>query len=392
MSVERGGILAALVLLVAAGCSRNEPRETVLAEAYVGPSTLRLRQDLTSPTADGPTLGHGEKVEIIGRRRIFVRVRTARGERGWVLMRQLLSPRQMEDLNRLAERAARMWSHGVATVYDPLNVHTEPNRQAPSFYQIQPGEHVHVVAQRLAPRVPYQNPALLPPPSRPASRAARRRKEEKLLVPMPPAPKPPPNWLELSHATPEELAQRRPPKPTPVDTWALVRLPNGRAGWVLARALRMEIPDEVAQYSEGHRITSYFSVGQVRDGDQIKHNWLWTTISPGDYPYDFDSFRYFVWNVRRHRYETAYVQRRLKGYFPVKVHPVEVTLGGRKQTWPGFSVILEGEDGVRYRHTYAYQVYLVRLVSKTPWQPEGPEEEWAALAAPVGTDRQLAVQ
>jgi len=388
---NRGGALAAFAVLLASGCSNNQPRETVLAEAYVGPSALRLRQDLASPTADGAVLKHGERVEIIGRRRIFVRVRTARNERGWVLMRQLLSPRQMEDLNRLAERAAPMWSHGVATVYDPLNVHTEPNRQAPSFYQIQPGEHVDVVAQRVEPRGPYQNPALLPPPARPAPKRPRRD-SEKLLLPMPPAPKPPADWLQLSRATPAELAERRPPKPVPVDTWALVRLPNRRAGWVLAKALRMEIPDEVAQYSEGHRITSYFSVGQVRSGDQVKHNWLWTTISPGDHPWDFDSFRYFVWNVRKRRYETAYVERKLRGYFPVRVHPVEVAVGGRKQTWPGFSVVVEEADGLRYRKTYAYQVYLVRLVSRTPWQPVNEEGEWVALAEPERTALSHAVQ
>jgi len=345
-----------------------------VGEAYVGPATLRLRRELTSHTPDGETLRHGERVEIIGRRRVFVKVRTAGGARGWALMRQLLSPQQMEELNKLAQRAAAMPSHGLATVYEPLNVHTDPNRQAPSFHQIREGEHVEVVAQTLAPRVPFQNPALLPrqAPPAPARRPPKRRDGEIPAPAMPLAPKPPPDWLELSRTPPEVLAQRaaRPAKAVPVDTWALVRLKTGRAGWVLARMLRMEIPDEVAQYSEGHRITSYFSVGQVKDGQEIKHNWLWTTIAPGDHPYDFDSFRYFVWNVRRHRYETAYVERNLKGYFPVLVHPVQVTLGRKTQTWPGFSLIVEEADGVRYRRTYAYQVYLVRLVGKTPWQQE----------------------
>ena len=71
----------------------------------------------------------------------------------------------------------------------------------------------------------------------------------------------------------------------------------------------MAIPDDVAQYAEGHRITSYFALSDVRDGDAVKHNWLWTTIASGDHPYDFDSFRVFTWSLRRHRYETAYIQR-----------------------------------------------------------------------------------
>ncbi len=370
-------LLAALC--VAVGCSTRQPREVVLAEAYVGPSSVRLRRELTSTAPDGAVLRHGEKVQIIGRRRVFVRVRTASGETGWILMRHLLAREQMEQLDRLAERASRMPSHGQATVYAPLNVHTEPNRQAPAFHQIQEGEIVDVLLQRVEPRVPYRNPALLPPPAKPAPLAARRRKAPPPGLSLPPAPKPPDNWLELSGWTSERLAQRV-VRSLPTDTWALVRLKNGRAGWVLARPLRMEIPDEVAQYSEGHRITSYFSVGKVIDRGETKHNWLWTTIGPGNHPYDFDSFRYFVWNTRRHRYETAYVERKLKGYFPVRVQPVEVQLGGRRQTWPGFSVIVEEADGQRYRKTYAYQVYLVRLVSKEPWQPVGEEAEWWALA------------
>lgn len=365
------------------GCTPTAQRETVLGEAYVGPAALRLRRDPASPTADGATLRHGERVLIVGRRRIFLKVRAASGAEGWVLARQLLSPKQMEELNRLAERAARLPSHGTATVYEPLNVHSEPNRQAPSFYQIREGEPVEVLVQKLAPRTPYQNPALLPAPQRPQPLLRKRASRSSRIPPppLPPAPSPPANWLELSRTPPEILAQRQPPKPVPVDTWALVRLKNGRAGWVLARMLRMEIPDEVAQYSEGHRITSYFSVGQVKDGDQMKHNWLWTTIAPGNYPYDFDSFRYFVWNVRRHRYETAYVERRLKGYFPVTVHPVQVTLGKKQQTWPGFSLVVEEADGVRYRRTYAYQGYLVRLIEKVPWrEPEGE-------APPAATSR-----
>ena len=153
-----------------------------------------------------------------------------------------------------------------------------------------------------------------------------------------------------------------------MDDWSLVRLPNGRAGWVLMGMLRMNIPDEVAQYSEGHRITSYFSLGQVRDGGAVKHNWLWTTISKGLQPYQFDSFRYFVWSLRHHRYETAYIEKNLKGYYPVELHSVRVTSGKRAETMPGFSLIVEEKDGLRYRRTYIYQTYVVRLASKTRWE------------------------
>jgi hypothetical protein len=119
----------------------------------------------------------------------------------------------------------------------------------------------------------------------------------------------------------------------------------------------------VAQYAEGHRITSYFSLGDVRDGDQVKHNWLWTTIAKGFEPYEFDSARVFIWSLRRHRYETAYIEKKLKGYYPVEVRAE----GG---TPPSFSLIVEEKDGARYRRTYAFQGYRVRMIAKVRLLPQ----------------------
>ncbi|MGE5645503.1 MAG: hypothetical protein ACM336_06900 [Acidobacteriota bacterium] len=363
-------VLPAVALFCAlAGCSSGPSRQSEIGEAFAGPATLKIRKEIDPRSPEVVTVTHGERLGIVGRRRRFVRVRTTKGIEGWTDMRQLLASEQMADLNRLAETAQYLPSQGAATVFEALNVHTQPNRQAPSFYRIKEGELVDVVAHELTPRVPFENKAILPPRA-PKPKPEPKKKEEPRVpkVPMPPAPKPPADWLELSKLPvmpPEPEKEEAPPKPVPVDDWSLVRLKNGRAGWVLTGSLKMDIPDEVAQYSEGHRITSYFATGDVHDNGQVRHHWLWTTITSGRVPYEFDSFRYFIWNTRRHRYETAYVERNLKGFFPVEVHPVTVTNAGKTEKFPGFSIIVE-ENGVRYRKTYSYQVYLVRLVSKEP--------------------------
>jgi hypothetical protein len=94
----------------------------------------------------------------------------------------------------------------------------------------------------------------------------------------------------------------------------------------------------------------------VRDRDVVKNNWLWTTINKGGQPYEFDSFRVFVWSLKHHRYETAYIERNIVGYYPVQVSSTESS--------PSFSVVLEGVDGMRYRKTYSFDSFRIRMVAK----------------------------
>jgi hypothetical protein len=161
-----------------------------------------------------------------------------------------------------------------------------------------------------------------------------------------------------------------------MDDWNLVRTKDGKVGWVLMRALSMGIPDEVAQYAEGHRITSYFALGHIEGGDSSKNDWLWTTITKGLEPYEFDSFRVFVWSRKHNRYETAYIERKVIGHYPVEVD----NSGGV----PRFSLILEGVGGQLIRKTFTFEGYRVRMVSKEPYQVSKPVEPPSqGVAAPT---------
>jgi hypothetical protein len=394
-------VFAVLPLAFLAGCSAAKSGPPAIGEAYVGPATLNLRQELAVRSRVAAVVKHGDRLDVLRTRRRFVEVRAAGGAVGWTDSRELLSTGQMRELRRLARSAATMPSQGAATVDEPLNIHTEASRNAPSFAQIPENGSVDVVGHRVAPRFgPANSEAIVirrpPPPRRP-----QRPEKVSARLPAPPvsAPPPPPaNWLDLSKSAPpapgdDELSKAMfPPrdaapepapvaKPVPMEDWSLVRTKDGRAGWVLSRMLIMAIPDEVAQYAEGHRITSYFALGDVPDGDALKHVWLWTTMAGHDEPYEFDSFRVFVWSLRHHRYETAYIDRDVRGYYPVEAHKGAGDMGAGAT----FSVILQDKEGQVVRRTYAFNGYRVSLTRTEPYQihPEKTTSEIAAAAPGV---------
>jgi SH3-like domain-containing protein len=391
---------AALLLLACCGsfalasCHSSAPGASqmpVLGIAYVGPVSLNLRQDMAAKSPGVTEVKHGDRLDIIDVRRRLVRVRTVTGAEGWVDANLLLSAQQMDELRKLAKDARKLPSQGAATVFETLNMHTEPNRPSPSFHQIPEGGAVEVLAHRATPRsaVRPRGAALVKAAApQKASKPKAPKKGVVYLLPLPAAPAPPANWEKISRPRASDLPDFAPLEPPAVslDDWDLVRTKDGTVGWVLARMLYMAVPDDVAQYAEGKRITAYLALGDVQDGDQLKHNWLWTTAASDLKAAEFDSFRVFVWSKSRHRYETAFIERNVTGFYPVELADVtaaesgDKNSGGRKTSGrnrerdrdpnadqeKGFSVLVQDKDGALYKRIYGFSGYHVRLISKTP--------------------------
>ena len=114
----------------------------------------------------------------------------------------------------------------------------------------------------------------------------------------------------------------------------------------------------------GQRIQACFVLNRVhdedRDGDKDVPQYLVLMTEPKDgLPFDFNSFRVFTWNLRRHRYETAYRERNIMGFLPVSVGSQNFDKEG---TQPIFTLKLQNEDGQTTAHTYRLAGPLVRRV------------------------------
>jgi hypothetical protein len=365
-------------------CACNTERPDTQQYAYIAPASVNLRSQLNQKNSTVAVLRHGERVIVLDVRRRYVRLRTNKREEGWVDSLDLLSPGEMQRIQRERARALSLPSEGLATTYETANIHLDPNRKSPAFAQVPEGASVSILERKITPRAgPPPRSLLVFERPRPALRKPRKERQNKtsLKPPKPPRPAPPANWQEIwgvdhdvgentpidteenkKRATSTEPAQ--PAKPVILDAWNFIRTKNNQVGWMLSRNLMMSIPDEVAQYAEGKHITSYFELGTVNDERQgPKRNWLWTTASEGQTP-DFDSWRVFLWNRHRHRYETSYRQRDLEGYFPVHVDPADPAVPGRT-----FQLVTRDDDGKFRRRNYRFDGTRVHLIGTENYDP-----------------------
>jgi len=241
---------------------------------------------------------------------------------------------------------------------------------------------VDVVERDLIPRVPFEPRASCRLPSLPlcASPSPNRRRPHPASADARQPPKVPADWLEMSEtAEPDPTHKRRPrtraekeaPKPVPLDDWTLVRLAKRPRGLGADGDAAHEHPGRGGAVFGGasdHGLPGHGG-REGRGADQ--HNWLVDDAGGHAAILRLRQLPCFVWNVKRHRYETAHIEKNLRGYYPVEAHPVKMMAGKREAELPGVLVDRGDEDGVRWRKLYGF-----------PYLPRGAAEEGAVAPAP----------
>jgi SH3-like domain-containing protein len=310
-----------------AGCNRGRGR--VLEIAYVSGIQVNLRDHVAAVYEKAGVVKNGERVEVLDHDRRFVKVRTASGATGWMEQRYLVGQDVFDQIQKLTadNQSDPVQAQGVTR--NDTNLHVEPGRDTEHLYQISSGEKLSLLKRGTA-----EKPGVVAPPSRSATPGANPRdKKEPLPV---------------------------------IEDWWLVRDSNNRVGWVLARMVDVDVPLDVAQYAEGQRIVACFVLNQVRDGDKKIAQYLTALTEPKDgLPFDFNQIRVFTWNVKRHRYETAY-RERMKGVLPVTVAQETFDKEG---LLPVFIVREQDDNGNVTERKYKLNTPIVRRVLAPGEQP-----------------------
>jgi hypothetical protein len=214
------------------------------------------------------------------------------------------------------------------------NLHTTPGRETEHLYQLSAGAKVSVLKRATAEKQPGAAPA----PVRSARLSAK-------------------------------------PSGPALEDWWLVRDAQNHVGWVLARMVDLDVPLDIAQYAEGQRFVAFFQLDQVQDPgkdgpDKNVSQYVAAITEPHDgMPYDYDQIRVFTWNIRKHRYETAYRERGLDGVLPVTVGNENFDKEG---TLPTFTLRVKDDGGNVTERKYKLNTPIVRRVLAPGEQKEVP--------------------
>ena len=292
----------------------------MLEVAYVSAPEAMLRDQVAQMYNRVGSVKNGERVEIIDREKRFARVRTASGLEGWIEQRNLVDQKTFDQLQLLVRQNQNDPVQAPGVLRNDTNLHVTPGRETEHLYQLASGAKVSILKRATAEKQMAGPAVVKPMPGR---------------------------------------AGKAPTGPA-VEDWWLVRDSQGRVGWVLARMVDVDAPLDIAQYAEGQRFVAFFVLDEVSDGDKKVPQYLCLLTDPHDgLPFDYDQVRVFTWNVRKHRYETAYREHGLDGFLPVTVTSEAFDKEG---TLPVFILQVKDDSGNLVERKYKLNTPIVRRV------------------------------
>jgi SH3-like domain-containing protein len=335
-----------LCLAFLSACNRG--REHVLETAYVSAVQAILRDHVAAVYEKTGVVKNGDRVEVLDHDRRFVKVRTSAGITGWVEQRYLVSQQVYDQIQKLAADNQNDPVQAQGTTRNDTNLHVEPGRETEHLYQISSGEKLSLLKRGTA-----EKSSVAAPPSHPAAGANKEANKNE-------------NAREAGEkkSAPANTAPSNPASAK--EDWWLVRDSHNRVGWVLGRMVDLDVPLDVAQYAEGQRIVAFFVLNEVHDGDKKVPQYLTVLTEPKDgLPFDFNQIRVFTWNVKRHRYETAY-RERMEGVLPVALGQESFDKEG---TLPVFILRVQDDKGNVNERKYKLNTPIVRRVLAPGEQP-----------------------
>jgi hypothetical protein len=333
-------LFVSLAIVSLPGCDAGSSAKNEFV--YVAVPEASLRDRVAAVYNKTGTVHSGDKLAVLDRmqNKRFVRVRAPHGEEGWLQERYLADQPTFDQFQRMTAQYKDLAPQGTATIEQQVKVHVLPGRKTGFTYMLDEKQKVSLLERRTIDR----NAPVASVPSSSSSSKDDKSKDDDSDDDAP-AGNQPAIW----------------------EDWWLVRDTQQRVGWVLGRALYLDVPDEVAQWAEGQRIVAAFPLDDVEDEGKKVSEYLVLLTEPKDgMPYDFNQIRIFTWNKRKHRYETAYRERNLAGTLPVVLGNQNFEKEGTLRT---FTLNVKQKDGSAGKQMYKFNPPIVRKVYAAGQEP-----------------------
>ncbi len=298
--IWRRRIAVALVLLSPVlGCSRLRAKSADTF-VYVDAKQTFLRDRVAAVSNRTGTVSNGDRLQVLEQGRRFLRVKTDKGVTGWIDEKAVVTQSVYDAFDEMKRQFAFQVPVASAVVRDEVYLHVKPGRDTDKLFRLSEGDKLKLLRRAtLEKALPPGQKAVAPVP------VVRRGKKLKGVE--------------------EPAVDPNAPVPPPMEDWWLVRLQDGRTGWLLSRMMDVDAPDTLTRYSEGQRFVGAYVLRTVNDPEapmEDKNVTEWVTVSSpfkSGLPYDFDQIRVFIWNVKKHRYETGFREKNIAGFLPIEV-------------------------------------------------------------------------
>ena len=299
-------ILAGLFLTLA-GCNRFRPQKKEMV--YVAARQMFLHDRVAAVSNIVTEVTNGQPLEVVEHGKRFYKVKTAKGEIGWIEQHAVIDEKVYDGFAQLADKHKDSPVAATATLRNDLYMHAQPGKETDHFYLIPGNTRVQLLERASVKKAqpPGFSPlAHLAEPQKPASNTSTTK-------PGTTAPEPPP--------------------PPPMEDWWLARDPQGRTGWLYGNQLDVDVPDEIGEFAEGMRYVGAYVLTRVVDpdantpGHQVPEYLTILAPDKSGLPFDFDQVRVFTWSKTHHRYETAFRLHPIQGYLPVKLFTAQTPRG-----------------------------------------------------------------
>jgi uncharacterized protein YgiM (DUF1202 family) len=273
-------LLAGLFFLLLTNCAPKP--EPVVDEATVvaNNASLRLKNSSTSRTLR--VLDSGDKLAVLERQDNWYRVRYGGDVEGWMEESTIVTNETKERIQKLVAASQNLEPQNTAVLKQDSNLRLEPGRSTSIIRRVDSGTRVEVL---------------------------------------------------------DRVTKPRPNSDTLQDMWVKVRPAPTEVGWVLSGSLDFDIPGDIAQYSEDYIYAAVKTVNRVQDPIAGQINWyvIGERRIGSDPKIDFQGIRVFTWNAKKHRYETAFRTKGMRGVYPLEV--------GQDGAYPTFRVYELAADG-----------------------------------------------